>query len=170
MRLIATISLFLLAGCTRESEKATAELDILERNHAGGNDLCKARQKLATAYLGENDEKNYSFYKGLADTECMKASYDPTYAAIGDGPIAQQAIKTQKISWKRAPLLRRDLVRKPPGQCIINYFTNGSPMFTTSGTMLVANRDNASAVRAVNRNNSISHSSFLPSVIATKVR
>jgi hypothetical protein len=69
-RLAALAACTFLVGCEKESAKALRQAQIVE----GGIDedaKCEAKQKVAAAFLKEEDRDSYSLYKSAADGFCL---------------------------------------------------------------------------------------------------
>lgn len=70
-RVMVACAALLLVGCEKESAKALRQAEIVE----GGADedaKCEAKQKVAAAFLKEEDRDSYNLYKTAADSFCME--------------------------------------------------------------------------------------------------
>lgn len=69
-RALIVAAVLALGGCGQKaSEKALTELEIVENTQSIDRDaVCAAKQKVADAYLSEQDKDSYQLYKGAADS------------------------------------------------------------------------------------------------------
>jgi hypothetical protein len=73
MKAIASLLvLCVLAACTRPSDDAAAQLEILKRR-GSPREICNGSRKLADAYLVEKNEAKYYVAKVGADIDCQTA-------------------------------------------------------------------------------------------------
>jgi uncharacterized tellurite resistance protein B-like protein len=75
--LIASGLLVALVGCSDPVRDAERELEIIQRAEGSPNELCRARRKVAEAYLKANDAEGYETADLYADTACLSARLDP---------------------------------------------------------------------------------------------
>lgn len=68
MRKISIIVLLLLAGCAQKDPAREAEerYEMVVR-HGNNGEICDAARKVAYAYLEAKDEKEYEFWRSMAD-------------------------------------------------------------------------------------------------------
>lgn len=66
-------TLMMLAGCSPPSADAEREVSIMENAHATGDELCRAKRKLADAYLHEKNVDKYKVARLSAYAECALA-------------------------------------------------------------------------------------------------
>lgn len=64
-----------LAGCQRESEKANEAYEMMERTGASEAELCKQADAVTQAYLREQDQRNYEFWRSRRDITCQSAKF-----------------------------------------------------------------------------------------------
>lgn len=73
LRVMAGLALVAaLAGCQRESEKAKSAYEMMERTGASEAELCKQADVVTEAYLREQDQKNYEFWRLSRDGTCQR--------------------------------------------------------------------------------------------------
>lgn len=77
--LILALILTALTGCSDPAADAERELAIIEKTHASNDELCKAKRKVADAYLKAQDSYKYEQAKVSANLACFDAQY-PQYA------------------------------------------------------------------------------------------
>lgn len=84
MRTAALIGCLVLAACSKQisaTEQAEEEYRIfMSSGTPSGEDICRAQQRLAEAYLKELDEETYKTKRVIADITCQSVqlgSYKP---------------------------------------------------------------------------------------------
>ncbi len=70
--IVASPLLFSLSACGQSpGEAAEKEFEVVEKNSASTNgDLCRAARKVADAYLTEQDQEKYDWWKLQAGLNC----------------------------------------------------------------------------------------------------
>lgn len=64
-----------LTGCQSESEKAKDAYEMMERTGASEAERCKQADVVTAAYLREQDQKNYEFWRLRRDITCQSAKF-----------------------------------------------------------------------------------------------
>lgn len=64
------LAMLALSGCEKASTKAIRESEMVEKT-GDRQAICDAKQKVAAAFLKEENKDDYSLYKGAADSHCM---------------------------------------------------------------------------------------------------
>ena len=66
----------LLCACTKASDRAKNEYEMMMRLGATGDERCTKLQQIADAYLSEQNEREYQLAKVKADNTCLQAGLD----------------------------------------------------------------------------------------------
>jgi hypothetical protein len=75
MRYLMIGALIALTGCgEKASDKATAEMAIIEKSGGDPGQLCQVKRKIAEAYLAEQDQREYESADLSAKIACRRAS------------------------------------------------------------------------------------------------
>lgn len=82
MKRLLIIGALVLAGCSDPVKDAQRELEIVESTGGSSADVCKAKEKLADAYLKARKAKEYETARVYANITCMNARFDQQYGPL----------------------------------------------------------------------------------------
>lgn len=62
-----------LCACSKESDEAMRQYNMIERAGGTPGELCEASKKIVQAYLKEGNEQDFRLYKASSDSRCLNA-------------------------------------------------------------------------------------------------
>ena len=75
-RVVALTALFMLTSCSKASDKAKREYQLMVKSGATVQEQCDKMQQIAAAYLAEENEAEYPMAKIQANLKCNEAALE----------------------------------------------------------------------------------------------